>query len=225
MNIREFDDRGKLMSDLAVAVAADLDAKIKQQGWASLAVPGGTTPGPFFDALSETDLDWANVSISLGDERFVPETSDRSNTALIKARLLQNKAADANLIRLYKEAQNPEDVLDELEAPFKSVLPLSVNVLGMGADMHTASLFPDSAELEGALNTDRILSVVRPDSQPEARLTLSGKVLAGADHIYILITGEEKRKALEQAARIADPLIAPISLVLDLPQTTVFYAE
>ncbi len=224
MKLIEFPDRDALMSALASAVAEDLKDALAKQGWASLAVPGGSTPGPFFDQVNQAELDWENIHVTLGDERFVPEHSDRSNTALLKKRLLQNQASKANLIPLYQKAERPEDVLKALSAQFEPVLPLSVNVLGMGADMHTASLFPDSAELEGALESDAILSVVRPISQPEARLTLAGKVLAGAGAIYVLITGEEKRKAIEAASAINDPMVAPISLVLGLPQTRVYYA-
>ena len=224
MILHEFESRAELMTALADKVAERLGGDIAQNGTASLAVPGGSTPGPFFDALSEKDIDWASVSVTLGDERFVPEDSDRSNTRLLKERLIQNNASKANLIKLYQEADEPEDVMSDLIAQFSDALPLSVNVLGMGADMHTASLFPDSAELADALNSDQILAVVRPESQPEARLTLTGKVLAQAGSIFVLITGAEKKEALERAAQIADPMIAPISLVLGLQQTEVFYA-
>ena len=224
MILREFQTRAELMTTLADAVAVCLDRAITANGTASLAVPGGTTPGPFFDALCGKDIEWSKVAITLGDERFVPEDSDRSNTRLIKERLLQNKASDARLIRLYQPANDPTEVLDDLEAGFDGALPLTVNVLGMGADMHTASLFPDSNELSEALTSKRILSVVRPASQPEARLTLTGQVLSGAQSIFVLITGEEKRAALMRAKGIADPMIAPISLVLGLEQTEVFFA-
>ncbi|MEM7242493.1 MAG: 6-phosphogluconolactonase [Pseudomonadota bacterium] len=224
MTVEEFASKNYLMAALADAVADRLEAKLSSTGRASLAVPGGTTPGPFFDSLSNKDLDWENVTITLGDERFVPEDSDRSNTALIKKRLLCNKAKDARLLRLYQKAADPEEVLDALSAQFDGILPLTVNVLGMGADMHTASLFPDSPELSAALNSDDVLAVVRPSSQPEARVTLTGPVLAGAKSIFILITGEEKRAALDKALTLKDPYVAPISLVLGLPQTRVFYA-
>ena len=224
MKLIEYSDRDALMDALAQSVASDLRGAIEAQGWASIAVPGGSTPGPFFDALSKADLDWSKVHVTLGDERFVSEDSPRSNTALLKSRLFQNNAAAATLLKLYQKADEPESVLDALSAQFSPVLPLSVNVLGMGTDMHTASLFPDSKELQQALQTDDVLTVVRPASQPEARLTLSGKVLANAQSIYVLITGAEKKEAIDAASAINDPMVAPISLVLGLPQTKVFYA-
>ena len=81
-----------------------------------------------------------------------------------------------------------------------AALPIDVLVLGMGADMHTASLFPGAPELPAALAADApALVAIHPPGQPEARLTLTAPVLRGASVIHILITGPDKLAALETA--------------------------
>ncbi|GLQ34426.1 6-phosphogluconolactonase [Amylibacter marinus] len=222
--LNKFEDRAALMVGLAAQVAKDLRAALVQKERVSIAVPGGTTPAPFFDILCHEDLAWERVDVMLTDERFVPPTHARSNTALINARLITNAASSARVVPFYQAAERPEDVFTEISAGIDAALPLDICVLGMGADMHTASLFPDSAELADALASDAPVHVVRPASQPEARLTLTGRVLSAAVHKYVLIAGPEKLQALEQAQKVRDVMVAPIRVVLADPKTQVFFA-
>ncbi|AML52548.1 6-phosphogluconolactonase [Falsihalocynthiibacter arcticus] len=215
MKFVEYSSREALMTGLASHIAQELTAEIAETGSAALAVPGGSTPGPIFDALSQVDLPWEKVSVLLGDERWVPETSERSNTALLRRRLLQNKAARATLLPLYAPADRPEDRLNELSQAIENVLPLSVCVMGMGADMHTVSIFPEADLLAEAFAADApVLLPMRAPGAPEPRITLTARVLAGSKHRHILITGAEKRAALERAILINDPMKAPICAVL-----------
>ena len=97
MNLIEYPDAEMMMMRLADVLASELKQALLTQDLASLAVPGGTTPGPIFDTLCAVDLDWSRVDVLLTDERWVPESSDRSNTALLRRRLLVNRAAAAQL--------------------------------------------------------------------------------------------------------------------------------
>jgi len=222
MIFQAYPDRAALMAGLAAAIASEL-AEALLKGPATLSVPGGTTPGPVFDALSDTDLDWGRVHVLLNDERWVGEDSPRSNTRLLRERLLRGKAAAAHLLPLYAPAPQPEDQLDPLAQAIEPHLPLTVLVLGMGNDMHTASLFPDADHLPQALAPDApILMALRADAAGEPRITLSARVLQAARHIHILITGADKRQALDRALTLP-PLLAPIRTVLD--QATVHWAE
>ncbi|WP_322889196.1 MULTISPECIES: 6-phosphogluconolactonase [unclassified Yoonia] len=222
MGLIEYPDAEMMMMRLADIIASELKQALLTQDRASLAVPGGTTPGPIFDTLCAVDLDWARVDVMLTDERWVSESSDRSNTALLRRRLLISRAAPAQLIPLYADAPAPEDKLAELTAGLAAALPLSVVLLGMGADMHTASLFPGADQLELALTGDAPLVAMRAPGAPEPRITLSAKVLNAAMRRHIVIVGAEKRAALDKAQGL-DPHEAPVAAVLK--DTTVHWAE
>jgi 6-phosphogluconolactonase len=212
-----------MMLSLADRIAGQLGEFLRRDGKATLSVPGGTTPGPIFDTLSGVDIDWANVAVVLNDERWVPESSDRSNTRLVRQRLIRGRAAQARLIPLYAPAETPEEMLPALEDGLRPHLPISVLLLGMGADMHTASLFPGADRLEDALAPNApILLPMRAEAAGEPRITLTAPVLKAAFHTHILITGPEKRAALDRALTLT-PLEAPVRAVLDT--ATVHWAE
>lgn len=224
MKLVEYPDREILMMDLANRIAAELGSALRQFDHATLAVPGGTTPGPIFDVLSGVDLAWERVRVMLTDERWVPESSERSNTALLRQRLLVGEAAPAVFLPLYAPAKTPEEKLAELCAAIKPALPISVLLLGMGADMHTASLFPGADRLDDALEAHApVLLAMRAPGASEPRVTLTAPVLRGALQTHIVITGTDKRAAVEKAARLNDPRVAPVAAVLK--NATVHWAE
>lgn len=214
MQIKEYQDREAMMIDLAGTIASDLETALHHQDRATLVVPGGTTPGPIFDDLCAVHMDWDRVNVMLSDERWVPEDSERSNTRLLRERLLIDQASAARYLPLYAKADQPEDALAELESVILPALPISVLLLGMGADMHTASIFPGADNLEQALDPKGpILVPMRAPGAPEPRVTLSARVLDKAISKHIVITGLEKRDALEIAKHL--PAIeAPIRSVL-----------
>ena len=98
MKFVEYPDRELMMLGLADTLTGELASALRSNDRATLCVPGGTTPGPIFDVLSEQSLDWDRVSVVLNDERWVDEDSPRSNTALLRKRLLISKASSATLI-------------------------------------------------------------------------------------------------------------------------------
>ena len=215
MQLIEYPDREKLIIELASKLTGDLNAALLHQPRATLVVPGGTTPGPVFDLLCAAAIDWASVDIMLSDERWVPETSERSNTRLLKERLFVSRAAAAGHLPLYAPYEHPEDGLEELSTQIQSRLPISVLLLGMGADMHTASLFPGADQLERALAPDAPpLLAMRAPGAPEPRITLSAPVLDAALAKHIVIFGAEKRAALEQAQNLSVSE-APVRAVLN----------
>jgi 6-phosphogluconolactonase len=218
-----YPDREALSAGLAQQIAAELEAALLRDGRASLSVPGGTTPGPVFDILCEAQIDWARVAVFLNDERWVDTASPRSNTRLLQERLMIKSASHASLIPLYANAAIPEDQLDALTLGLAPHLPISVLLLGMGADMHTASLFPGADQLELALSTDApILLPMRADAAGEPRMTLSARVLCAARHIHIMVTGPEKRQAFERALTLP-AILAPIRAVTQ--NATIHWAE
>lgn len=214
MKLVEYPDAEMMMIDLANTLAGELENALLTNDRASFAVPGGTTPGPIFDSLCAVDLDWSRVDVMLTDERWVPETSERSNTRLLRQRLLINHAARAQYVPLYADAETPEEELPALAAALAPTLPISVMLLGMGADMHTASIFPGADQLDLALHGDDLLVAMRAPGAPEPRITLSAAVLKSAISRHIVIVGGEKREALEKARHLS-PEEAPIAAVLN----------
>ncbi len=215
MEFVEYPDRELMMMNLADKLSGELKSCLMTHERATFCVPGGTTPGPIFDILSGLDLDWPRIAVLLNDERWVPEDSSRSNTRLLRERLLVDKAAGAPLVPLYAPGvECPEDALDALAEGLAPHLPISVLLLGMGADMHTASLFPGADRLADALDPDApLLMAMRAAGADEPRVTLTAQVLQGAMSTHILITGAEKRAALERARQLP-PEEAPVRAVL-----------
>ncbi|MEO0344386.1 MAG: 6-phosphogluconolactonase [Pseudomonadota bacterium] len=214
--LRRYDTRQDLMTGLAEEVCRQLKRTIQERGRAFLSVPGGSTPRPFFESLRVMSLDWSEVTICLNDERMVPETSERSNAAMIKAHLMQDDAIAASFLDLLEA---PNDLL--------SHLPIDILVTGMGADMHTASIFPDSPQLLDVLNPNApaVVTVSTPTGG-EDRITLSAPILKAARNKHVLIVGPNKLAAYEKSLMFKTPSEAPIRVVLEAdPPAVVHYAE
>ena len=221
--IIEYPDRELLAIGLANALSEDLESCLLHQEHASFVVPGGTTPGPVFDVLCAADLDWSRVHVMPSDERWVAQDDPRSNARLIRERLLVNRAAAAQFLPLLRPVARPEDALGDLIATLAPELPVSVLLLGMGADMHTASLFPGVDGLDAALDPHGdILAVMRPNAVPEARVTFSAHVLDGALCKHLVMFGADKRAALDRATNLP-PHQAPVNAVLT--GMTIHWAE
>ncbi len=211
----EYSDREMLAMDLANQLASDLRQALGTSERVAFAVPGGTSPGPVFDDLCGVSLAWDRVDVVLTDERWVSEDSERSNTRLLRERLLVDKAAAAQMLPMYLPCQAPEDRVEELCAIIEPRLPLAVVLLGMGSDMHTASLFPGADRLADALAPGApILLPMRAEDAAEPRITFSAEALNGALRKHVLILGPEKREALERSGSLT-PMEAPVRAVLD----------
>ncbi|MFM6985668.1 MAG: 6-phosphogluconolactonase [Hydrogenophaga sp.] len=222
---------GATPAAIAAHVADALRAAIAARGQASLAVSGGKSPIPLFEALREQDLDWSRVRIVLVDERIVPLDHEASNTALVARHLLQGKAAAARLVPFFRELATVfnAEVLDALVSDATERIadlpwPLDVAVLGMGEDAHTASLFPGAPGYARAIATDQRLAWVIPEQAPipapHARLSFTLHALLQARELLLSISGETKLAVYRRAAQKADPAL-PISLVLNQTQTPV----
>ena len=155
--IIKYDEREELIQKVAAKISSALITALDGRETITFAVPGGTTPGPILEKLSEFYLDWARVNVILGDERWVPHSHERSNTRLIMKTLFKNEAKKARFIPMYADFASPEEGILHINKDIEPTLPLSVALLGMGADMHTASLFPESKNLGLALSKDCLL--------------------------------------------------------------------
>lgn len=226
---RSFGTKEDLALALAEAVAEHLNDGIAARGQASLAVSGGSTPGRFFSVLGRRkDIDWSKVTVTLVDERWVPETSDRSNAGLVNEKLLQGPAAVAHFVPLYAGGDEPDAAgIARTNMQLRAVpMPFDAVILGMGNDGHTASFFPGGDTLHEALTGDGPAIAIRAPGAGEPRVTLVLKRLLMASGLYVHIEGEEKAETLEKAAAEGPVEDMPIRSILRQSQTplTIFWS-
>ena len=206
-----------LAEALSSDIAAALKTAIERDGTAVLAVSGGSTPRHMFQALSRTEIEWSKVTVTLVDERFVAPSHERSNHRLVATHLLQNEAAFARFIPLYREGRSAEeaavDAAFDIDALDRSI---DVAVLGLGTDGHTASWFPGSPELAAVTDPQQTKTVMAVEAPgvPEARLTLTQPVLCRAETVILHIEGQEKRDVLEAALEPGPVEALPVRAIL-----------
>jgi 6-phosphogluconolactonase len=222
MNLIDYSDREVLAMDVANVLAGQLKNALLSHDSVSFAVPGGTTPGPIFDSLSGVKLEWDRVHVMLTDERWVPPDHEMSNARLLRERLLVDRAEAAHFTPFYVDGLTAAEAAEDLSDKIASHLPLSVLVLGMGTDMHTASLFPGAQGLEAAMSASApAVCPIRVPDQDIGRITLSRQALDGAMSKHLVIFGADKRAAVERAMTLP-ALEAPIGAVLE--EATIHWA-
>ena len=218
---RVFADRDALDHGLSADVVAILARAINERGRATLVVSGGSTPINFFRLLSNQSLPWNRVSVLLADERWVSPDDQASNERLVRNNLLINAAREANFIPLKTANENPEEAEQELEKRLALLGTFDLVILGMGADGHTASLFPGAAALERALDvhSDKQCIGVIPLQAPHRRISLTLSRLLNSRDIFLHITGNEKRAVLREAIDSNDSSRLPIAAFANQQQT------
>ncbi|KLI62990.1 6-phosphogluconolactonase [Aurantiacibacter marinus] len=148
----------------------------------AISVPGGSTPFPIFEALIRTDLDWSRITVWPGDDRIVPEDHAASNTGKIRALL---EPAGATVVSLTVMEQVPH---------------FALVWLGMGADGHIASLFPNTdPRVDDPAQLRRLTPDPLPPEAPFDRITLTIPSLLNSDALMFVIRGEDKRAVFDAA--------------------------
>lgn len=204
----------------ASRLACDLTAAVAANGGALLAGPGGSTPSPIYARLSQADLDWSKVAVTLVDERYVPESSPESNARLMRDVLLQGPASAGRFIPLYRPAVTVDRAAAEAAAALSSEGGrFDTVLLGMGEDGHICSMFPNSPTLKTLLTPSLKPTVLgvppgRDGAAPTIeRLSVNLPYLMGAGRVILALKGAAKREVYEREAQ-GDPKVQPIAALL-----------
>ncbi|MEB3146855.1 MAG: 6-phosphogluconolactonase [Cylindrospermopsis raciborskii 1523720] len=200
------------------AILSSLATAIQERGQFTIALSGGSTPKPLYEAIGSLNLDWNKIHVFWGDERYVPSNHPDSNELMARIAWLNrvpipqtnihsiptlsgNPVADAN-----KYEQHLQEFFHCSPGTFPS---LDVILLGMGDDAHTASLFPHTEALQVR---DRLVTVGNKDGNP--RITLTYPLINAARSVIFLAAGANKRPALSQVfAEVADDFTYPSRLI------------
>ncbi|WP_228025193.1 6-phosphogluconolactonase [cf. Phormidesmis sp. LEGE 11477] len=183
--------------DLTVSLVKEAVASSDR---ATLALSGGSTPKPLYEALAKADLPWEKVYIFWGDERYVPHDHPKSNALMAKEAWLNRVPIPAeNIFPMPTSAGDPAADAAQYEKQLKEFFQLAEGELpaldfvlqGMGDDGHTASLFPHTDALDVR---DRLVTVGNHDGEP--RITFTVPLINQGRHVVFLVSGENKQTAL-----------------------------
>ncbi|MFO8151338.1 MAG: 6-phosphogluconolactonase [Trueperaceae bacterium] len=173
-----------------------------------VALAGGGTPLPGYRRLGERlDLPWERLWVTWGDERDVPLDHPDRNERAAREAWLDRVPIPPDQVLGWPRRDAPEAAAAEhatrLSAAFGDPLDIDLALLGLGADAHTASLFPGT----GAVTAVGVTTVVRPTADGPARLSLTAAALSRAREAWVLVTGADKRPALQRT--LAAGLLGP----------------
>lgn len=205
---------GAAFVEAAAAWIADtIAAVLAENDRCSLALAGGRTPQPIYEQLAEryVNVPWALVDIFFGDERRVPPDDPASNYRMAYESLLSRVPIEQG--RVHRMPGELEDAAAAARE-YESVLPASLDILllGLGADGHTASLFPGAPQL--GERERRVVPSTSP-APPAGRLTITPPVIDGARHVAVMAEGRSKSAAVARALEGSfDPYTLPAQFAL-----------
>jgi 6-phosphogluconolactonase len=211
------DQKALIERSLAI-VLEQIKTAIQERGQCTIALSGGSTPKPLYEAIAAQNLPWEQLHIFWGDERYVPPTDPDSNQRMARQAWLDQVNLPAENIHPMPtgaadpaiDAQKYEQELQQFFQVSAGEFPaLDIILLGIGDDGHTASLFPHTEALQVR---DRLITVGNKDGQP--RITFTAPLINQAHCVLFIVAGANKRPALAQIfAATADEQTYPARLI------------
>ncbi len=188
------------VNDAVALIERAANEAIAARGAFSLALSGGNTPKPVFEALAKRPLDWSKVIVTFGDERCVPPDDERSNYLMARRTILDAISIPPENVLRMKGEIDPAAAAAEYEARLTElaggeVFRHDLILLGMGPDGHTASLFPGTT----ALAEKKHLVVANDVPQMGMwRITFTYPLLDAARHVCFLVNSAGKDAILDE---------------------------
>jgi 6-phosphogluconolactonase len=209
-------DKAALLARAKTRVVEQVTDAIATRGRCTLALAGGSTPKPLYEALAAADLPWQQLYIFWGDERYVPLTHPDSNAGMACAAWLDQVPIPKNQIFPVPTVDaDPAMAAQAYENTLRQVFPedaipvFDLILLGLGDDAHTASLFPQTSVLN-----ERQHWVGVGQKQDDPRITLTVPLINQARLVLFLVSGASKQAALTQVfAETADAQTYPARLI------------
>jgi len=195
---REILHTQSFVSDAVTLITREAEQAVKERGIFRIALSGGNTPRPVYEALAKIDLPWDKWEITFGDERCVPPDDVQSNFRMARIAWFDPAGIPAaNILRMEGEtdpataAEKYETALLSRSNPYRHDLIL----LGMGDDGHTASLFPGTEALR---IKDRLVVANYVPKFSTHRITFTYPLLDAARHVCFLVSSAGKEAVLQQ---------------------------
>ena len=217
---------GSLLAAIYLHCIEVMTQGLQTHGDISILLSGGTTPLPLYRLLAQATLPWAHIHAALVDERWVEPDNRASNEKSLREAFAENEAALDNFTGMYLPGQHITRAVPACNDRYRSLPPPALCLLGMGNDAHTASLFPHAEGLGAALTAIRLFAAIEANPSGitgpfTTRMTLTPWAILQAEHLLLLITGQEKRDVYQQALVEKDFEKSPISLFLQQQQRPV----
>lgn len=218
-------DQAALIQRSLDLILAKIITAIEERGLCTVALSGGSTPKPLYEAIATQKLPWDKIHVFWGDERYVtPDHPDSNQLMARRAWLDRVDIPPANIHAMSTDEPDPADAARKHEEHLREFFhqggdfpAFDLILLGMGDDGHTASLFPHTEALfvgvsEASPKETRLITVGNKDGQP--RLTFTYTLINLARCVIFIVAGANKRSALDQIfAPVADDLTYPARLI------------
>ncbi|MGK7918128.1 MAG: 6-phosphogluconolactonase [Prochloraceae cyanobacterium] len=211
-------DKASLIERSRTIVVDKIQSAIASKGQCSIALAGGSTPKPLYEALAQENLPWEQIQVFWGDERYVAPNHPDSNQLMARQAWLDKVTIPAaNIHPVPTDSNNPEIDAGRYDTEIRKFFAVSPEefptfdliLLGMGDDGHAASLFPHTSVLQ---ETSKAIAVGNKDGQP--RITFTVPLLNQAQCVLFLVAGANKQAALEQVfAAQGDAMTYPSRLI------------
>lgn len=206
--IRVYPDPEAASHAAARSVVQRAGEAIEDHGSFGLALAGGSTPRRLYELMAteyRAEIPWQRVHIYWGDERCVAPDDDRSNYGMARTVLLDHVLVPATHVHRIKGELGPERAAADYERILAGTGSLDLVLLGVGADGHTASLFPGQLH---PTDPRKVRGVRAPAGvEPRDRVSLTLRGLEAFTTALFLVTDREKRDIVEMVMRSAAPSV------------------